>query len=98
MKKMILGIATLLVSAAAIAAPVHVRGYTTRNGTYVAPHYRSSPDAFKTNNYSYPGNINPYATTPRSSNPYALRPLPRLTLPPLSSYGNTQSDDDSDPE
>lgn len=39
---------------------VKVRGYYRSNGTYVQPHYRSSPDGNPTNNYSYPGNTNPY--------------------------------------
>lgn len=32
-------------------AQVHVKGYTRKDGTYVAPHIRSSPDAYKWNNY-----------------------------------------------
>ena len=39
---------------------VSVRGYTRSNGTYVAPHYRSSPDGNFSNNWSTKGNINPY--------------------------------------
>jgi hypothetical protein len=39
---------------------VRVRGYFRKNGTYVQPHYRSLPDGNPYNNYSYPGNINPY--------------------------------------
>ena len=39
---------------------VHVKGYTKSNGTYVAPHVRSSPNSTPTDNYSYPGNTNPY--------------------------------------
>lgn len=41
-------------------AQVKVSGYYRKNGTYVQPHYRSSPDGNPTNNYSYPGNTNPY--------------------------------------
>lgn len=41
-------------------AAVRVRGYTRKDGTYVAPHYRSSPDSNPYNNYSFPGNTNPY--------------------------------------
>ena len=43
----------------ASAGQVHVRGYTRKNGTYVAPHVRSAPDGIKSNNYSSPGNFNP---------------------------------------
>lgn len=41
-------------------AVVHVNGYYRSNGTYVAPHYRSSPNSTPTDNFSYPGNTNPY--------------------------------------
>lgn len=43
-----------------VNAQVHVNGYYRSNGTYVAPHVRSSPDGNPYNNYSYPGNVNPY--------------------------------------
>lgn len=39
---------------------VNVTGYYRRNGEYVIPHMRSSPDGNPYNNYSFPGNINPY--------------------------------------
>lgn len=41
-------------------ADVYVRGYTRKNGTYVAGHYRSSPDSSRANNWSTYGNVNPY--------------------------------------
>jgi len=41
-------------------AQVNVRGYTKKNGTYVAPHYRSNPNSTKLDNWSTKGNINPY--------------------------------------
>lgn len=54
----------LLVTAILFAAPtfaqVHVDGYTRRDGTYVQPHYRSSPNSTVTDNYSFKGNTNPY--------------------------------------
>ncbi|MCW5729984.1 MAG: hypothetical protein KIT20_04445 [Alphaproteobacteria bacterium] len=37
-----------------------VRGYTKRDGTYVAPHYRSSPDRSYNNNWTVSPNVNPY--------------------------------------
>lgn len=40
-------------------AQVYVKGYFRKDGTYVAPHYRTNPDSKITNNYSYPGNYNP---------------------------------------
>ena len=32
---------------------VYVNGYTKSNGTYVAPHVRTTPDAYEWNNLSY---------------------------------------------
>lgn len=45
-------------------AQTYVRGYTKKNGTYVAPHYRSSPNSTKSDNYSTKGNYNPYTGKP----------------------------------
>lgn len=42
------------------AQDVYVKGYYRKDGTYVQPHYRSAPDGNPYNNYSYPGNYNPY--------------------------------------
>jgi opacity protein-like surface antigen len=47
-------LATLIVlamTATAAAAQVQVRGYYRSDGTYVAPHTRSSPDGDRSNNY-----------------------------------------------
>lgn len=38
----------------AFARDIYVRGYTRSDGTYVAPHVRSSPDSYKWNNYGRP--------------------------------------------
>jgi hypothetical protein len=42
------------------ARDVAVRGYTKDNGTYVQPHYRSSPNEYKNDNWSTSGNSNPH--------------------------------------
>jgi len=39
---------------------VSVRGYSTRRGTNVAPHHRTSPNHRKRDNWSNKGNVNPY--------------------------------------
>jgi hypothetical protein len=39
---------------------VYVHGYTTKRGTYVAPHRRAAADSRKSNNWSHVGNVNPY--------------------------------------
>ena len=78
MRLLILSIAALAFSATA-SAQVHVRGYTTKSGTYVAPHYRSSPDSSKLNNWSTKGNVNPYTGQVGTKDPYGSS---------NSSYGN----------
>lgn len=63
MKKLLIAIfaAALFVGSFTYSeAAVSVRGYYRRDGTYVAPHYRSNPDGNPYNNWSYPGNTNPY--------------------------------------
>lgn len=41
-------------------ADVAVKGYTRKDGTYVAPHMRSSPNGTTADNWSTSGNVNPY--------------------------------------
>jgi hypothetical protein len=60
--------AALLVATAA-SAQVYVQGYTTKDGTYVAPHYRSAPDGNPYNNWSTRGNVNPYTGQVGTRNP-----------------------------
>ena len=38
----------------------NVSGYTRSNGTYVAPHYRSTRDGARNNNWTTQGNTNPH--------------------------------------
>lgn len=64
----------LPVFAMAYGSDVYVRGYTKKDGTYVQPHHRTSPDNTRNNNYSTYGNTNPYTgqqgTKPRDSYGY----------------------------
>jgi hypothetical protein len=64
-KVMIVGLflAASSIATASAFAGEYVHGYYRSNGTYVAPHHRSSPDETVTNNYSFEGNINPYTGT-----------------------------------
>lgn len=68
MKKMLIT-ALAAVSLGAIAQ-THVDGYYRSNGTYVQPHYRSTPDSTPLNNYSTQGNYNPYTGQAGHVNPY----------------------------
>lgn len=52
-----------------------VNGYVKRDGTYIAPHHRSSPNGTKTDNYSTKGNTNPYTGKEGTVDPY--KPTPR---------------------
>jgi hypothetical protein len=54
----------------AYSQPVQVNGYTRTNGTYVEPHYRTTEDDTRSNNYSTKGNVNPYTGKPGTKNPY----------------------------
>lgn len=78
MKKLIIALATLSMGTA-VAAQTYVKGYVKKDGTYVAGHYRSSPNSTTTDNWSTKGNVNPYTgqagtRTPTYDNPYAPKP------------------------
>lgn len=65
MKKLFLGFilaASLMFPAlgTASAGDTYVNGYYKSNGTYVRPHYRTSPNSTNLDNYSTKGNVNPY--------------------------------------
>lgn len=64
MKKIILAVSVLLFLATSVSAE-WVRGYTRKDGTYVQPYQRSSPDNYKWNNYgpstNYYDKTNPYS-------------------------------------
>lgn len=51
------------------SAQVRVRGYTTKNGTYVAPHYRTPPNRTTSDNWTTQGNVNPYTGTEGTQDP-----------------------------
>uniref|UniRef100_Q3AQF9 Uncharacterized protein n=1 Tax=Chlorobium chlorochromatii (strain CaD3) TaxID=340177 RepID=Q3AQF9_CHLCH len=51
MKLILTVFALFLATQIADAKDVYVNGYYRQNGTYVRPHIRSSPDAYKSNNY-----------------------------------------------
>lgn len=73
-RKLILSLVVLTALASAAAAQVHVNGYTRRDGTYVAPHYRSSPNGSTLDNWSTRGNVNPYTGQYGTREPLLNRP------------------------
>ncbi len=82
----------LLPTFALAQGQVRVRGYVRKDGTYVAPHYRTAPDGNPYNNYSFPGNFNPNTGKFSTGDPasYILRyytrkaSLPRGSSVPLA--------------
>jgi len=80
MKKIIVFGALLSLSLVIIVnnafAPVRVKGYYRKDGTYVRPHYRSNPDGNVWNNWSTYPNINPYTGKQGTKYKYSL-PAPQ---------------------
>jgi hypothetical protein len=75
MKKLLLVLAllvgVLLFSASADARTTRVRGYyKPSTGSYVAPHYKTTPNQTKIDNFSTKGNYNPYTGKKGTVNPY----------------------------
>ena len=78
MKKLILAAALALAATAAQAQYLGtgsnpnshpVQGYTTNNGTYVAPHQQTNPNSTQRDNYSATGNVNPNTGAVGTRNP-----------------------------
>ena len=67
-KKSIIFLFLTLFSITAIAV-THVHSYSKKNGTYVMPHYRTSPNHNKYDNWSTKGNVNPYTGKKGYRNP-----------------------------
>lgn len=59
MKGMIFA-ATLATLSLSVFADQSVRGHMRHDGTYVAPHHRSTANSHRYDNYSSQGNTNPY--------------------------------------
>jgi hypothetical protein len=99
-------IGIFLCASSCYAKDVYVNGYTKKDGTYVSPHHRSSPDNTVTNNYGYEGNVNPY-TGATGQNHYRDNPTSQYYQPTVQQsqrqynnqqsqiYGNQRSSSDS---
>lgn len=66
MKKLIVIVLAILlvIPSVLLAGDVRVKGYYRKDGTYVRPHVRSSPDSYKWNNYG-PSQNDRELTSPR---------------------------------
>jgi hypothetical protein len=72
--------------APALAADTYVRPHVRKDGTYVQPHYRTSPDSTPNNNWSTIPNVNPHTGQPGTRQPdYSprLSPSPNFTPQPF---------------
>ena len=102
MKMMLLALSAAMLSSAS-AGQVYVHGYTTKNGTYVAPYYRSAPDHSLLNNYSTRGNVNPYTGQVGTRNPYGsytspyAAPSTSCLFCSTTQTPSTSTDDESSP-
>jgi hypothetical protein len=59
-----LALGILLTLSLPVSARTSVKGYYRKNGTYVAPHSRTSPNHNFYDNWSTKGNSNPYTGQP----------------------------------
>ncbi len=85
---LVVAIGLSLSIAASAGADVFVSGHYRSNGTYVAPYWRTNPDGIRSNNFSYPGNLNPYTgrVAPGSTFGYGFQ-APTLNAPGYRNYG-----------
>lgn len=60
MKQFILPAFALCLFASPVLAEEYVNGHYRNDGTYVQPHWRSSPDNSYNNNWSVQPNVNPH--------------------------------------
>ena len=81
---------TLLISAVTAHAQVQVKGYYRSDGTYVAPHIRSSPDSHKWNNYG-PSSSSPLYTGRGSITPPSTRDSDKDGIANLYDYDDNNN-------
>lgn len=71
---LILLIGVLLFSISAEARTTRVKGYyKPSTGRYVAPHYKTTPNKTKFDNFSTKGNYNPYTGKKGTVSPYKYK-------------------------
>lgn len=79
--KQLIALVLISVVASAAVADTFVKGHFRKDGTYVEPYVRSSPNSTKLDNYSNDGNFNPYTGKEGNASPYPDDPYPSLTRP-----------------
>jgi hypothetical protein len=80
--------ALIALAAVSAFADEYVQGYYRRDGTYVQPYHRTTPDGNPFNNYSTQGNVNPYTGQSGTVNPYQQQPYvqPYQVPAPIQPY------------
>lgn len=81
MKALVLGLAGLLLFGATAEAGSHrTRGYTKKDGTYVAPSRATNPNRTRNDNWSTKPNVNPYTGKAGTKSPdYGYKPPKRVS-------------------
>jgi hypothetical protein len=59
-KLVLIALICSLLASVSFAKSVRVRGSFKKSGAYVSPHYKSSPNRTKIDNWSTKGNLNQY--------------------------------------
>lgn len=68
---LLLFVGILSFTASAEARTTHVKGYyKPSSGRYVTPHYKTTPNRSKFDNFSTKGNYNPYTGKKGTVNPF----------------------------
>lgn len=89
MRKIVVLTAVLMMFASAAIAEQRVGGYLKKDGTYVQPYYRTSPNSNPYDNYSTKGNTNPYTGQEGTKNPYPYYPYGQK---PSNNYDSDSKD------
>ena len=84
LRKAVVAGALSLTLASPALADTFVNGHFRSDGTYVEPHYRSTPDGNFSNNWSTRGNVNPY-TGQWGTRDYPSPAFPSSRLPSVPS-------------
>ena len=66
----LMAIVALGVGVAAEAGSTRTKGYVRKDGTYVAPSFKTTPNRTKLDNYSSKPNVNPYTGKTGTVDPY----------------------------
>lgn len=86
MKTLIIAATALMSSTALDAQNVYVGPHVRSNGTVVQGHWRTAPNASRTDNWSSRPNVNPMTGRAGQADPYSSRPV--YTAPSNRSYPN----------